>query len=262
MYPFGGGHRAVIQHYVLQAACLILAKAHRHRLRTESDRAKNRIKSQGRANVEQAFWGIKRIVGWTNVRYRGMAKNTKWPFISCILANWSVLRQRHLAGMWGTIHFGKHEVKDDEIGTLAYHEFLRLDTGLGDAGMKPLLFEIELDQLRDLRLIFDDQNLLWAWCRHSRLLRHGRSAYSDDAGSIRFLCYRNIKYRKSGENEYSRIPRRSGPRGMCAKADPGVLIKSTRALGRQALRAFGGKYYGPRSIFISSSANSMAPRGV
>jgi hypothetical protein len=37
---------------------------------------------------------IKRIFGWSNVRYRGLAKNTHWLFISCGLATLYVARRR------------------------------------------------------------------------------------------------------------------------------------------------------------------------
>ena len=42
---------------------------------------------------------MKRIFGWAKVRYRGLAKNTHWLFISCGLANLYVARRRLLAGV-------------------------------------------------------------------------------------------------------------------------------------------------------------------
>ncbi len=92
------GQRDVIQQQAPKATCFIQAKAHRHRPLSEADRAKNRTKSKVRAKVEHAFLVIKRIFGWTRVRYRGLAKNTNWLFISCGLANLYVIRRRLLAG--------------------------------------------------------------------------------------------------------------------------------------------------------------------
>jgi hypothetical protein len=47
----------------------------------------NRTKSRVRAKVEHAILVIKRIFGFSKVRYRGLAKNTHWLFISCGLTN-------------------------------------------------------------------------------------------------------------------------------------------------------------------------------
>jgi IS5 family transposase len=92
------GQRAVIQHYAPGAKSFIQAKAHRHRPLSEEDRAKNRTKSTVRVKVEHAFLVIKRIFGWAKVRYRGLAKNTNWLFVTCGLANLYVARRRLLAG--------------------------------------------------------------------------------------------------------------------------------------------------------------------
>ena len=92
------GQRDVIQQQAPQATCFIQAKAHRHRPLTEAERVQNRTKSKVRAKVEHAFLVIKRIFGWTKVRYRGLAKNTNWLFISCGLANLYVVRRRLLVG--------------------------------------------------------------------------------------------------------------------------------------------------------------------
>ncbi|NOS76538.1 MAG: IS5 family transposase [Nitrospira sp.] len=90
------GQRDVIQHHAPQAQCFIQTKAHRHRPLSEDERARNRTKSKVRAKVEPAFLVIKRIFGWAKVRYRGLAKNTHWLFISCGLANLYVARRRLL----------------------------------------------------------------------------------------------------------------------------------------------------------------------
>ncbi len=91
------GQRDVIQHHAPHAQSFIQAKAHRHRPPRENEQAKNRTKSKVRAKVEHVFLVIKRIFGWSKVRYRGWAKNTYWRVISCGLANLYMARQRLLA---------------------------------------------------------------------------------------------------------------------------------------------------------------------
>jgi transposase, IS5 family len=92
------GQRHVIQHHAPQAQSFIQAKAQRHRPLSEDEQARNRTKSKVRAKVEHVFLVIKRIFGWSKVRYRGLAKNTHWLFISCGLANLYVARRRLQAG--------------------------------------------------------------------------------------------------------------------------------------------------------------------
>ncbi|WHZ21208.1 MAG: Mobile element protein [Nitrospira sp.] len=92
------GHRAVIQQHAPEATSFIQAKAYRHRPLSEGERAKNRTTSKVRAKVEHAFVVIKRIFGWAKVRYRGLAKNTNWLFVSCGLANLYVARHRLVVG--------------------------------------------------------------------------------------------------------------------------------------------------------------------
>jgi IS5 family transposase len=89
------GQRDVIRHHAPGAQNFIQTKAHRHRPLSEAERARNRTKSRVRAKVEHVFLVIKRIFGWSKVRYRGLAKNTPWLFISCGLAN-LYLARRHL----------------------------------------------------------------------------------------------------------------------------------------------------------------------
>lgn len=86
------GQRDVIQQHAPGAKSFIEAKTHRHRSLREEERGRNRPKARVRAKVEHAFLVIKRIFGWSNVRHRGMAKNTPWLFISCGLANLYVAR--------------------------------------------------------------------------------------------------------------------------------------------------------------------------
>jgi IS5 family transposase len=92
------GQRDVIRHHAPSAKSFIQTKAHRHRPLSEAERARNRTKSKVRAKVEHVFLVIKRIFGWSKVRYRGLAKNTHWLFISCGLANLYVARRHIVTG--------------------------------------------------------------------------------------------------------------------------------------------------------------------
>jgi transposase, IS5 family len=63
----------------------------------EVARAKNRNKSAIRARVEHVFAVVKRLWGFTKVRYRGLAKNASRAFTALALAN-IYLARRQLAG--------------------------------------------------------------------------------------------------------------------------------------------------------------------
>ncbi len=56
----------------------------------------NRRRSAARARVEHVFHVVKRLWGFTKVRYRGLAKNTARLFTSFALANLYLLRHRLL----------------------------------------------------------------------------------------------------------------------------------------------------------------------
>jgi transposase, IS5 family len=92
------GHRNVIRQHAPKAKSFMQTKAHRHRPLSEAERARNRTKFKVRAKVEHAVLVIKRIFGWTKVRYCGLAKNTHWLYISCGLANLYVARRRLMVG--------------------------------------------------------------------------------------------------------------------------------------------------------------------
>jgi transposase, IS5 family len=62
---------------------------------TEYDRYINRARSRIRARVEHSIGVIKRVFGFTKVRYRGIAKNAHRLFVTCALANLFIAR-RHL----------------------------------------------------------------------------------------------------------------------------------------------------------------------
>ncbi len=91
------GQRHVIRHHAPEAKNFVQTKAHRHRPLSEAERARNRTKSKVRAKVEHVFLVIKRIFGWSTVRYRGLAKNTNWLLVMCGLTNLYLARRRLLA---------------------------------------------------------------------------------------------------------------------------------------------------------------------
>lgn len=76
-------------------------RRYRHRgVVDEAERAKNRTKSKVRAKVEHAIGVIKRVFGFTKVRYRGLDKNAHRLFVTCALANLFMARH-HLMRVQG-----------------------------------------------------------------------------------------------------------------------------------------------------------------
>ena len=61
---------------------------------TRAERRFNRLRSATRARGEHAFHVVKRLWGFTKVRYRGLAKNTARLYIAFALANLYLLRRR------------------------------------------------------------------------------------------------------------------------------------------------------------------------
>ena len=62
----------------------------------QAEKARNRTKSKVRARVEHCFGVIKRVFGFTKVRYRGLEKNANRLFVTCALANLFLVRDRLL----------------------------------------------------------------------------------------------------------------------------------------------------------------------
>jgi IS5 family transposase len=62
----------------------------------ETEKMKNRTKSQVRAKVEHAIGVIKRVFGFQKVRYRGLAKNLHRLEVTAALANLFLVRRRLL----------------------------------------------------------------------------------------------------------------------------------------------------------------------
>ena len=91
------GQRDVVRDHAPCARNFIQTKAHRHQPLSEEERSRNRTKSKVRAKVEHVIVVIKRIFGFSKVRYRGLAKNTNWLFVTCGLTNLYVARRHVLA---------------------------------------------------------------------------------------------------------------------------------------------------------------------
>jgi IS5 family transposase len=62
----------------------------------EAEKARNRTKSKVRAKVEHCFGVMKRVFGFTKVRYRGLEKNAHRLFVTCALVNLFIVRKRLL----------------------------------------------------------------------------------------------------------------------------------------------------------------------
>jgi IS5 family transposase len=90
------GQKAVIRKYAPRARDFT-NRRYRHRgVVDEVERGKNRWKSRIRAKVEHGIGVIKRVFGFTKVRYRGLAKNTHRARVACGLANLFVARRQLL----------------------------------------------------------------------------------------------------------------------------------------------------------------------
>jgi IS5 family transposase len=72
-------------------------KGYRNRPLSDEERSKNRTKSKVRAKVEHPFLVLKRIFGFTKVRYRGLKKNANRLFITCGLTNIYMARKHMLS---------------------------------------------------------------------------------------------------------------------------------------------------------------------
>lgn len=68
-------------------------KGCRNRPLTEQDKSTNRTKSRVRAKVEHPFLVLKRIFGFSKVRYRGLDKNANRLFVACGLVNLYMARR-------------------------------------------------------------------------------------------------------------------------------------------------------------------------
>jgi len=92
------GQGEVIQRRSPRAKDFTQAKGSRHKPLSDEDRLRNRTKSKVRAKVEHVFGIMKRVFGFTKVRYRGLAKNAHALFVLSALTN-LYLARRKLRGM-------------------------------------------------------------------------------------------------------------------------------------------------------------------
>jgi IS5 family transposase len=90
------GQREVIREHA-PAAQDCTNRRYRHRGAVDkAEKARNRSKSRVRAKVEHSIGVIKRVFGFSRVRYRGLAKNAHRLFATCALANLFIVRDRLL----------------------------------------------------------------------------------------------------------------------------------------------------------------------
>ena len=68
-------------------------KGRRNAPLTDRQRETNRAKSSIRPKVEHVFFVIKRVFGFTKVRYRGLDKNAHRLFVASALANLFLVRR-------------------------------------------------------------------------------------------------------------------------------------------------------------------------
>lgn len=78
---------SVIAEHAPKAKDLTQEKGHRSRPLTEQQKRSNRKKSSVRSRVEHSFFVMKRQFRFTKVRYKGLAKNAHFLFVSCALVN-------------------------------------------------------------------------------------------------------------------------------------------------------------------------------
>ena len=90
------GQGKVIREVAPQAREFIQEKGGRRRPLSETQRARNRIRSKVRSKVEHPFQIMKRVFGFTRVRYRGLVKNTHRVQVTCALVNLFLVRKRLL----------------------------------------------------------------------------------------------------------------------------------------------------------------------
>jgi transposase, IS5 family len=90
------GQTKVIKAHAPNALDFTHHKGTRNNPLSAAEKSKNTTKSKVRAKVEHAFLIIKRIFGFTKVRYRGLMKNANRLFVTCALANLYRVRHRLL----------------------------------------------------------------------------------------------------------------------------------------------------------------------
>ena len=90
------GQKAAIEKRAPGAKDFTNKRARRNHPLSKAERAVNRTKSRVRAKVEHPFCVVKRLWGFTKVRYRGLSKNANRLFVAFALSNLFVSRNKLL----------------------------------------------------------------------------------------------------------------------------------------------------------------------
>jgi len=90
------GQTEVLREHVPKAKDFTNKKGSRYRTLSDPERQRNRTKSKVRAKVEHVFQVMKRQLGYTKVRYRGLDKNAHHVFAACALINLMLARNKLL----------------------------------------------------------------------------------------------------------------------------------------------------------------------
>lgn len=90
------GQKAAIEKRAPNAKDFTNKRARRNRPLTKDEMAANRTKSRVRAKAEHPFCVVKRLWGFTKVRYRGLAKNANRLYVAFALSNLFVSRNKLL----------------------------------------------------------------------------------------------------------------------------------------------------------------------
>jgi IS5 family transposase len=90
------GQKAVIQQCAPGAKDFTNVRGRRNHPLTDAEKAANRTKSRVRAKVENPFCVVKRLWGFSKVRYRGIRKNANRLFVAFALSNLFVSRNKLL----------------------------------------------------------------------------------------------------------------------------------------------------------------------
>jgi transposase, IS5 family len=90
------GQKRRLQRASPEAKDFTQRRSHRHRPLSERVRESNRVKFRVRSKVERPFHVIKRVSGFTKVRYRVIHKNATRLFVVCGLANLYMVRRQLL----------------------------------------------------------------------------------------------------------------------------------------------------------------------
>lgn len=98
----GENQKAAMRQVAPQVKDFTNERAYRNRPLTDSQKQKNKTKSSVRSKVEYVFLVVKKLWGFTKVRYRGLAKNKTRLLTTLALANVFIARARLLRNLRST----------------------------------------------------------------------------------------------------------------------------------------------------------------